>query len=382
MKFGSRALVSLLIVAAICVAMVGAKTKRARNKHDDDKPDETMTQSDATPATQPDHSNDPIAQTLDQAKDEHAAALESAKKKWLDVIDARTKAAENRGDLKTVETLNKAKESVQKDATMGEDVKDASVIGASKSYQGAVKQADQKLNAAYQKAIKEYTKAHQVADAEAVQKELDEKLNGTGGVSTSGGGLNVNYQHMGGSRGVPGYLKMPDGVQSTKDGLIFTNRDSLVRTKDGDFLNRDFTFDVLVTLKDDDHERAYLGIGTGSFEGGYAEPQKSVYMRVGAPDVDEGGVAVGKNVMDKSFDHIRNPGTHMLRVQKTGNSVTFAVDVDYKSGPFKADISRTIPDIRQFAPFLNDHNTFIFFGRGGTFKEVGIVKMPERAAAK
>ena len=202
-----------IVSMALCLATLGAKAKHPRAKHD-----EPATQATEAAASQPDHSSDPIAQALDQAKDEHGAALDSAKKKWLDMIDARTKAAENRGDLKTVESLTKAKESVQKDGTMPEDVKDVSVIGAGKAYQGAVKQADQKLVAAYQKAIKDYTKAHHVAEAEAAQKELDDMHDGAG-ATASAGGSSMDYQHLGGSRGVPAYLKMPDGVQSTNDGL-------------------------------------------------------------------------------------------------------------------------------------------------------------------
>ena len=300
------------------------------------------------------------------------------------MIDARTKSAEDRGDFKTVQALKKARESVQKDATLPEEVKDANVLGAGKSYESALKVADQKLSAAYQRAIADYTKARQLDQAEAVQQEAGAAAanSGAGGSSAdSTGSMTVDHQRLGGTRGVPGFLKMPDGAESTRDGLIFTNHDALVRTKDGDFLNRDFTFDVLLVTKEGDHQIAYFGVGEGSFEGGYAEPQKSVYLRVYPPDRDDGAVVLGKNVMDKAFDHVRNPGAHMLRIQKIGNALTFAIDIDYKAGAFKADISRNIPDIRSYAPFLHDRNMFIFFGRGGTFREVGLAKRPPQPPA-
>src|SRR5439155_839811 len=118
----------------------------------------------------------------------------------------------------------------------------------------------------------DYTKARQLDQAEAVQQEAASAGGSFSSAdSSTAPSLNVDHQHLGGIRGVPGCLKMPDCAQSTREGLIFTNPAALVRTKDR--------------------------------------------------------------------------------------------------------------DIHSYAPFLNERNMFVFFGRGGTFREVGLAKRPPQAPA-
>ena len=323
-------------------------------------------------ATTQSSTSDSIATALDQARDDNERAVAAAKEKWIEVINQRIAVATDRGDLKTVKTLAAAKESAQSNKTLGDDVKDAAVLGAAKAYASAVKSADQKLTLAYQTAVREYTKAKKLELAEAVQQELDARNHST--TAPSGVASVLDHQRLGGPRGAPAYIQLPTGALGTRDGLTFTDHSVFARTKDGDFLKRDFTFEVLVSLTDAKEEIAIVGLGEATTAGGYAEPQNSVFMRIHSPKVAEGAVTLGVSGNDPVFDHIRNAGTHMLRVEKTGNSITFSIDVDYKAGSFQADLSRAIPDIRQLAPGLGDRNTFLFFGRGGTFRSVGLTK--------
>jgi len=68
----------------------------------------------------------------------------------------------------------------------------------------------------------------------------------------------------------------------------------------------------------------------------------------------------------------------MFRIEKRGGTVTFSVCQDFK-GEFKPDVSKSIPDIREYAPFLDEHNMFIFFGGGGTYSQVRLVHLSAKA---
>ena len=71
-----------------------------------------------------------------------------------------------------------------------------------------------------------------------------------------------------------------------------------------------------------------------------------------------------------------SPGPHLLRIEKTGDAITVSLCVDYK-GEFTADYTRTIGDVRAAAPFLNNKNTYLFFGRPGViYHEMRLVKSP------
>jgi hypothetical protein len=68
-----------------------------------------------------------------------------------------------------------------------------------------------------------------------------------------------------------------------------------------------------------------------------------------------------------------NPGagTHLVRIVKVGSSVTFSVDVD-TDGPSPDDIVHELPDIREYAPFLHEKNTSLFFGGAAVFRRVSV----------
>lgn len=166
--------------------------------------------------------------------------------------------------------------------------------------------------------------------------------------------------------GLPSFLEKVARYQQTHDGGIRIMAGHPIRTVDRNFLNRDFTLDVLLTFEDED-QIACIGLGSaGRFEtnGGASE---AVYLRFHPPNL-RGGLEVetsqrGRSTIDGKVTH---KGQHLVRIVKSGKSVTFHVDPD-NDGPSDDDFELTIPDIAKHAPFLNSKNTHLFFGGGGTY---------------
>ena len=128
-----------------------------------------------------------------------------------------------------------------------------------------------------------------------------------------------------------------------------------VRTIMSNYLSRDFRYEVTYTT--DDQEIVFIGIGSGDSEG--SEPRDSVNFRLHSPDLVEGKVEV--TTVSGIIGFQNSYGPHRARIEKIGNTVTFAVDLDY-DGTFAADFSNTILDVRQNAPFLTSQNSRLFFG--------------------
>ena len=71
--------------------------------------------------------------------------------------------------------------------------------------------------------------------------------------------------------------------------------------------------------------------------------------------------------------HVKHVGTHLVRIIKEGESVTFHVDPD-NDGPTDDDLELTVPNIKALAPFLNSKNSNLFFKGGGTFLSARMVE--------
>lgn len=142
-----------------------------------------------------------------------------------------------------------------------------------------------------------------------------------------------------------------------------------VRTPRGDFLRKDFTFDLVFSITKAD-PIIFVGLGFGRNETHEGEPTKSVMFRIHSQDVSNGEVVITKTgpIGGTHLGKIP-PGTHRARIRKSGDQVVFAIDVD-NNGPSPEDIEHTIPNIREFAPFLDATNAYLFFGGGGTFPSV------------
>ncbi len=115
---------------------------------------------------------DAIPAKLDAAKVAHQAEIKAARKNLVSAIDVRLNAAADAGNLAAVQMLQSAKFKAGRDGSVGENVIDASILAAKKSFDQAVAAANAKLVAAHKLAIAEYTKARKIPEAVAVQEEL------------------------------------------------------------------------------------------------------------------------------------------------------------------------------------------------------------------
>jgi hypothetical protein len=175
---------------------------------------------------------------------------------------------------------------------------------------------------------------------------------------------------LGATRALPSFLRTKANYRRhPKGGVIFADR-TLVFTKDGTYLTKDFTFEILIAMEDGD-DIAFIGLGQGEPARAYKEPDNAVNLRFHGPG-NSGEVILAKNAnATASLGTILRPGTHLVRIVKEGDAVTFMVDVD-NDGPTDDDMESTIADIRAHAPFLNSKNTFLFFGGAGRFVAIQI----------
>jgi hypothetical protein len=136
-----------------------------------------------------------------------------------------------------------------------------------------------------------------------------------------------------------------------------------IKSRDRDFADRDFTFEVLVRFERTDGI-AYIGLGRGKQSRSVFED--SIYLRFHAPNPGGGAdVRNWKSGPTPIRGKIVSRGDHLVRVIKRGKTVTFQIDPE-NDGP-AGNFSVTIPDIKEFSPFLNSKNSYLFFGGGGTF---------------
>src|SRR5690606_12918657 len=118
-----------------------------------------------------------------------------------------------------------------------------------------------------------------------------------------------------------------------------------IRTRRADHAGRDFRFEVSLTLNAVGQVSiAFVGIGRGRAELGRnnQEPQDSLFFRIHAPDTADGFVSLSNNHASLgTLGHLREPGTHRVRIEKMGKRVEFSIDAHY-NGTFTADLSHTI----------------------------------------
>jgi hypothetical protein len=176
------------------------------------------------------------------------------------------------------------------------------------------------------------------------------------------------WVELGGKNKFPSLLQSSKEVISDKNGLSLKRRYYLL-TKKGDFLTRDFKFEIVYTMKEGDaNDTMFLGIGEADRNSAYNEPKNSVYMGMGPPNLENGRVGYANKLGGGAgtLGTIPKAGTHRASIEKIGDVVTFAIDVD-NDGPSDDDLEQTIPDIKAFGPYLHKKNTYIFFGGGGVY---------------
>ncbi len=194
--------------------------------------------------------------------------------------------------------------------------------------------------------------------------------------STSGASITQGegkWSPLGGKNPFPILFQASKAFSANKDGLI-TNGRNYVVTKKGDYLTKNFKFELLYTLKSGTaKEIVFVGLGEAE-RGVGSEPKNSVYFAIHPPNVDGGAIRFG-NEPGRGIGgagKISKEGTHRFILEKKGDVVTFSVDVD-NDGTSDDDIEKIIPDITEVGKFLNKKNTHIFFGGGGTYKQFRLV---------
>jgi TolB-like protein len=178
---------------------------------------------------------------------------------------------------------------------------------------------------------------------------------------------------LGKTRTLPAGWTTKARFTSDKDkdgGIRLSGKSDLIVSRDGDFLKKDFTLEVVVTINDGDHI-SFIGLGDTSVVNSYGDPKLVAMLRIHAPHLKSGVVLTKNNATTDALGNLTRPGTHLFRITKEGSAVTFFVDVD-NDGATDDDMELTIQDIKEYGPFLNSKNTFLFFGGTGQFKSVSL----------
>jgi hypothetical protein len=197
-----------------------------------------------------------------------------------------------------------------------------------------------------------------------------------GGVS----GGSTGWMLLGGKHPFPASFSRSDNAQPGQEGLVFADRD-YVRTVKGDFLNRDFRFETVYTLKAGTTKGIlFVGLGEGAPARAYREPDQSVFLKIHPPNVGDGEVLLA-NAPARSthaVGKISKEGTHRVVLEKKGNALTLSIDVG-NNGPSADDLQSTVPDVRKYGPFLGKSNTHLFFGGGpgGSFHQMRLSELQE-----
>ncbi len=74
---------------------------------------------------------------------------------------------------------------------------------------------------------------------------------------------------------------------------------------------------------------------------------------------------------EQSLGRLTKAGTHRITIEKRGNAVTFTADID-NDGNTDDDLEITIPNLREYAPFLHSKNSRLFFCGNAHFTHVSL----------
>lgn len=192
-----------------------------------------------------------------------------------------------------------------------------------------------------------------------------------------------NGTKLGSGRRPPAFLTTSSRYARTSDGGIriqgydefSIKKQGAFRTKEADFLDRDFTFEVLVDFQTGDYV-ANVGLGYGMADVSYNALKDSVYLRIHAPSMgsglEPGAVKLNRfRLGEESIGTLSSPGPYLVRLIKEGDTVTFQVDAG-NDGPTDDDLETTVVNIRDFAPFFHSKNVPLFFGGSGEFLSVAL----------
>jgi hypothetical protein len=181
---------------------------------------------------------------------------------------------------------------------------------------------------------------------------------------------------LGGQHPFPAVFTPDERLTGDKNGLRTENK-RYVRTVRGDYLTKDFRFEIVYSIpatgNEANHVYVFVGLGAAEPAAPYGEPKDSVFVKIVPPNIDGGWVGVVNSPHGGSLSvgGIPKAGTHRVIIEKKGATLRVAVDRD-NDGPSDGDMERTIPDLQTYGPFLTKKNGHLFFGGGATYKEFRI----------
>ncbi len=186
--------------------------------------------------------------------------------------------------------------------------------------------------------------------------------------STDSNSPAVNPAHSSLANGLPSFLTTNSLFKRVagKGIRIQGQEPGAIRTKESGFLNKDFTFEVVVVLKADDRV-ANIGLGAGIPDRSYNGLKDSVHLRLHSKKHGEGEVKLERFALgSESVGRVASDGPHLIRIIKEGDKVTFQIDAG-NDGATDDDLETTVLNIREFAPFFHSKNMALFFGGNGEF---------------
>lgn len=170
---------------------------------------------------------------------------------------------------------------------------------------------------------------------------------------------------------LPSYLQPQGGLVPVPDGGVsMGNR--IVRTAATDFNKKDFTFDVVFRFKPGESVILVAGIGPGQIDHNGANINNTVCSRLHGPGFGGYGTFHVSRRPEEPLGNYKTSGQHVFRLQKRGNVLTMAIADGYKD-KFVADHEKALPDLAGTASYLNEQNSWLFFGASGVVDAVRLV---------
>src|SRR5262249_34697156 len=140
-------------------------------------------------------------------------------------------------------------------------------------------------------------------------------------------------------------------------------------TKEGDFLAKDFIFEVVFVIPPEQH------ILVAGFGDGY-RPQASKKRIQFWIEKPVGPVLFSTTeAQEHVVGRMTKAESYMLRMDKRGNAFTFSILAE-SEGKFTEIMKRTIADLKSFAAFLNDKNAFLYLGNSFKLKQMRLKVVP------
>lgn len=311
--------------------------------------------------------------SLAAARAQYRTDVGEARRTLVAQLEGKLNAATDAGQLRSAQELKAFEDSVKAGGAVSENATDPAVAAAAATYRRAVQSANVRMARAFSLAVHDLTRARQLDRAQAVQTEY--VLTGLSGIDLAAvpgeGGAPTDTTYVLG-RNLPEFLTTADRWDLHPRGGISLQRWTYVRSKSGNYLDRDFTCDLWFTTEGTG-TNIFVGIGDGRGRPGLTVPANSLALSINSPDVDGGTVGFLKADGEVTpIGQLNAAGDYVARIEKTGKAVTFAVGDEDADGTFNAKLSTTVTDAAVLAPFITSHNAHLFFG-GGRFWKVRYV---------